>query len=93
MPALLHRNQVDDQFMVLIPAGPAVFGSAQDDLGARDDEKPQFEAEVGDYYLGIYSVTNAQYAQFLSAVRPSESDVEQWIWLSGSSCHVERAGG
>ena len=89
MPDLLYRNPADRQVMVLIPAGPAVFGSRDDDPDAYDTEKPQFEAELPGYYMGTACVTNTEYAAFLSAVHPGDADVQKWIEL-GRSCHLVR---
>jgi formylglycine-generating enzyme required for sulfatase activity len=91
MPDLFYRNAVDGYEMVLVPAGKAVFGSRDNDPDALDREKPQFAAELPDYYLGLYCVTNAQYAAFLSAAQPSDGDLEKWVLLD-SDCHVVRSG-
>jgi sulfatase modifying factor 1 len=72
-------NPADGYEMMLIPAGKAIFGSADDDPDAQDDEKPQFEAELPDYYLGLYCVTIVQYAAFLNAVDASLKECDRWI--------------
>jgi len=91
MPELSHVNEVDAYEMVYIPAGPAIFGSARSDRGAEAREKPQFTAELPGYYLGIYCVTNAQYAKFLTEAGASDSDLGKWISLVGA-CHVAKRG-
>ena len=65
--AELFTNPKDGYEMALIPAGKAIFGSRDDDADADYSEKPQFEAELPGFYLGIYCVTNAQYLQFVEA--------------------------
>jgi len=60
-------NPMDGCELVLIPAGKAIFGWQEDERGSHCDSKPQFEAELPDYYLGLYCVTNAQYLQFVEA--------------------------
>ena len=40
----------------------------------------------------MHPVTNAQYARFLQAARPSKADLEKWILLDGD-CFVRSAGG
>ena len=77
MPDLIYRHPVDGQEMVLIPAGKAIFGEGDE----------QFEAELPGYYLGIYCVTNAQYAAFLNATQPSPHDLERWVLLN-QDCRV-----
>ncbi len=39
----------------------------------------------------MYPVTNIQYAQFLSQIQPSESDLEKWVDL-GLSRFVREVG-
>ena len=89
---LFYRGPADGYEMVLIPAGKALIGSADSDSDAGSDEKPQFEVELPDYYIGLGAVTNTQYAAFLSAARPSPSDLGKWIRLD-SDCHVKAEGG
>ncbi len=86
-----YTNATDGYEMGLIPAGKAIFGSREDDPGAGDDEGPQFELEMPSYYLGLYCVTNAQYAAFLSAARPGSTEMERWIDFD-PSCHVVPRG-
>ncbi len=57
----------DLQF-VLIPEGEFIIGSSHaSDKGATDDEMPQHELSVTDFYIMRYPVTNAQYYQFMQA--------------------------
>jgi formylglycine-generating enzyme required for sulfatase activity len=91
MPDRLYRNPVDGYEMVLVPAGTAIFGSREGEPDSQYDGKPQFEAQLPDYYMGLYCVTNAQYAAFLSAAKPSGNDLQSWILLD-SDCHVRSRG-
>jgi len=91
MPDLFYRNPVDGYELILVPGGRAIFGSRADDSAAAGDERPQFSAALPDYYLGLYCVTNAQYAAFLSAVQPGSGELEKWVGLD-SNCHVVRSG-
>jgi formylglycine-generating enzyme required for sulfatase activity len=54
-----------------IPAGNAIFGCAADDAEAFGCEKPQFGVNLPGYYLAAHPVTNAQYKQFVEAMRHS----------------------
>jgi formylglycine-generating enzyme required for sulfatase activity len=78
MPDLFYGNPIDGYEMVLVPAGKALVGD------------PPFEVNLPDYYLGLYCVTNVQYAAFLSAAQPSDGDLEKWVLLD-SDCHVVRS--
>ena len=42
-------------------------------------ETPQFEAWLPDFCIGLYAVTNEQFARFLSAVRPSSRQLSTWV--------------
>jgi eukaryotic-like serine/threonine-protein kinase len=44
--------------MRLVPAGPFTMGSNS----GNDNEKPAHTVTLDDYYMGVYEVTNAQYA-------------------------------
>jgi formylglycine-generating enzyme required for sulfatase activity len=75
----------------LIPAGHSIFGSSLEEieyaiqldkereLFSLDNERPQFEAFLAAYYIGVYTVTNEQFARFLSETRPSAADLCFWI--------------
>lgn len=53
--------------LIRIPAGPFLYGSADSDKMARDNEKPQQWVDLPEYRIGRYPVTNAQYKRFLDA--------------------------
>ncbi|RMF27034.1 MAG: NACHT domain-containing protein, partial [Chloroflexi bacterium] len=61
---------------VHIPAGPFLMGSSEDDERARNNEKPQHEVYLPDYYIARYPVTVAQWRAFLEASghRPRDED-------------------
>ncbi|HAF02381.1 MAG TPA: hypothetical protein DCG89_01070 [Spartobacteria bacterium] len=46
---------------------------------ALGHETPQTRVFVPDFYLGIYVVTNRQFARFLSAAQPRQDQLELWI--------------
>ena len=51
-----------------IQAGKFIIGSKDDDKEASDDEKPQHSLEIAyDYWLARFTLTNAQFAQFVEA--------------------------
>lgn len=51
--------------LVLIPAGEFVMGMGVDDVDRAANETPPTSVNISrPFYLGIYEVTNAQYAEF-----------------------------
>jgi iron(II)-dependent oxidoreductase len=55
----------DGAEMVLIPAGKFVMGSSPGE--GREDEVPQHEVYLDDFYIDLHEVTNAQYRLFVEA--------------------------
>ena len=47
--------------MVKIPAGSFLMGSADNDASAYNNEKPQHQVNLQEFYLGKYPVTQEQY--------------------------------
>jgi formylglycine-generating enzyme required for sulfatase activity len=88
MPETRYTNPKDGYRMALVPAGRAIFGS---DARAFGNAQPQFELEMDGYHLGLFCVTNHQYAAFLNAVRPAGSDLQRWLLLN-PNCHVVAHG-
>ncbi|MFN2541623.1 MAG: formylglycine-generating enzyme family protein [Chthoniobacterales bacterium] len=80
--------------MRLIPAGEFVMGSTREQTEAAkrmDKAGPQFPllhetpqscAKIDNFYLGVFAVTNEQFARFLSQTKPSPEQLQRWIsWL------------
>ena len=80
--------------MRLIPAGEFIMGSTieQTEAAKRMDkagpqfpllhETPQFRAELDNFHLGVFAVTNQQFAHFLSETKPSAEQLQHWVsWL------------
>ena len=53
--------------LVEIPAGPFTMGTYPTGLRKTDPEEPQRSVTLDAYAIGIYHVTNMQYAQFVEA--------------------------
>ncbi|NIN10270.1 MAG: SUMF1/EgtB/PvdO family nonheme iron enzyme, partial [Gemmatimonadales bacterium] len=90
LPAAIE-NPTDGHELALVPAGVAIFGARSREYAADKHERPEFLADLPDFYLGKYPVTNAQYAHFLDEVRPDEYELRQWLALD-EYCHVVRLG-
>ncbi len=89
MPELFIAR--DESVMRLIPSGQSIFGSTSDEiqramfldrdgeLFSLENEGPQFRAFIPAYYVGVYAVTNQQFARILSSTRPSIAVLNLWI--------------
>jgi formylglycine-generating enzyme required for sulfatase activity len=67
--------------LIRIPAGPFLYGSADSNTMADDDEKPQRLVELPEYWIGRYPVTNAQFARFAQAATyKTTAEREGWSW-------------
>jgi formylglycine-generating enzyme required for sulfatase activity len=60
-------NEIAGIELVHIPGGGFKMGSLPNEEGRDDDEGPQHEVTLDDFYLARTPVTNAQYARFLAA--------------------------
>ena len=64
--------------LVHVPAGEFLMGSvATRDEHAQDDEFPQQQVYLPEFYIGRYSITNLQYAAFVRAT--GSSAPESWL--------------
>lgn len=68
---------------VLVPAGPFLMGSTEDNQLADDSERPQHTVELEAFRIGRYPVTNAWYAPFVEAGGYGNPDYwtqAGWAW-------------
>jgi len=80
--------------MILIPAGPFVMGSTEDNELAYDNEHLQQEVELDAFRIGRYPVTNAQYARFVEEggyENPAFWTEAGWAWREAHFMDVETA--
>lgn len=73
--------------MVLIPAGKFIMGSPKD-VG-DEDESPQHEVFVEDFYIDVHEVTNREYKRFVEATGHRVPFVDaEWAapynWVNGT---------
>ena len=73
-----------------VPAGPFWMGSGDDDGMAYDDEKPQHELSLDDYWIGHYPVTNAQFLEFVRDAEGYRGD--RWWTRDGLAWRGTRTG-
>jgi len=76
------ENPTDGSILLLVPPGKFLAGGP----GKNEGGGP-FEVTLPGYYLGIHPVTNAQYAQFLTARCPGKEDLAKWVLLD-KDCFV-----
>ena len=85
-----YKNPKDGYEMILIPRGVAIFGTGADDPyfkeSSTDREKPQFKADIPEFYIGIYCVTNEQYFKFVRETGHRPPEQATWgtpVWQNG----------
>jgi formylglycine-generating enzyme required for sulfatase activity len=61
--------------MVAIPEGTFLMGSPQDEKDSYDDERPQHEVNVRPFFMGKYSITQAQW-RAIAATAKIDIDLE-----------------
>ncbi len=70
--------------MVQIPGGKFLMGSPAEEKARGDDEAPQHEVTVADFFMGKYPVTQAQYQAVMgenpSKFKGQQRPVEQVSW-------------
>ena len=81
-------NPGDCSVMRLVPAGEFIMGSTPEqieaarltDIGGHEftllDETPQFRASIPAFYMGVYAVTNQQFAKFLNETQPLPEELK-----------------
>jgi formylglycine-generating enzyme len=80
--------------LIRIPAGPFLYGSADSDTMAFDDEKPQRTIDLPEYWIGRYPVTNAQFARFVQATdyrTAAEAQGFGWGWTGSKWDQIKGA--
>ena len=65
MRSYLCVNRRDGSVLVRVPAGAFEMGEGQ------GSDEPKHRVELGEYWIGVYAVTNGQYAAFLEATGKS----------------------
>ncbi len=90
----LFTNPSDNSKMVLIPTGPFLYGSREDDKIAASDEKPQRIFHLDAFYIDRFPTTNRQFRKFLNETVPDSNRLKEWIDLEGSfrneKCRIQK---
>jgi len=68
----LAVNRKDGSVLVRVSAGQYEMGDG------KDGECPKHRVYLGEYWIGVYSVTNRQYGRFVKETGHRASDNERW---------------
>jgi serine/threonine-protein kinase len=85
--AIVHPT--DGAPMVLVPSGPFPMGTDEGD----PDEGPEHEITLSAFYIDVYPVTNARYAQFLNEVKTHQDDAGHLYLAIGEDTPIRQASG
>ncbi len=58
----------------------------------ENNERPQRQVTLSDFYISKYEVTNAEYAKFLNAKGNQEEGGSTWLDITNNFCQIEKAG-
>jgi formylglycine-generating enzyme required for sulfatase activity/energy-coupling factor transporter ATP-binding protein EcfA2 len=75
--------RIKENNMVLVKGGKFMRGSNEDDADAYDDEKPQREIYLDDFWIGKYPVTNEEFKEFVGGGGYDRKEFwsrEGWQW-------------
>jgi formylglycine-generating enzyme required for sulfatase activity len=75
--------------MMRVPAGSFLMGSND----GPEDERPQHQVVLAEFFIDRTPVTNAQFAQFLNAVGPNGPKGERHFDTDDSDARIHRQGG
>ncbi len=75
-PSLVKRQPYEPQ-LLLVPAGSFLMGS-QPRQGIETSEIPQHEVTLPAYYIGVYPITNREYAEFISREKSRDAPEIGW---------------
>lgn len=68
--------------MVFVEGGTFTMGCTSEQVNdCSSAEKPSFQAEVSDFLIGKYEVTNGEYCEFLNDISVSMSDISKKRWI------------
>ncbi|MBA4392814.1 MAG: hypothetical protein C0407_04590 [Desulfobacca sp.] len=78
-------NGIDNSEMVQVPEGNFFYGSSEADKNSKENERPQKETFLPDFYIDTYPITNAQFVIFLNETKQELKDGEILITLNDGS--------
>jgi formylglycine-generating enzyme required for sulfatase activity len=72
--------------MVRVPGGIFLMGNSD----GPEDERPQHQINVAEFFLDRTPVTNAQFAQFLNAKGTQAADGQRWYDIDDNDARIHR---
>lgn len=79
----------NDSEMVRVPSGMFLMGS----LDGPEDERPQHQVNVTEFFIDRTPVTNAQFARFLNAKGTPAADGQRWYDIDDNDARIHRRDG
>src|SRR5437899_835377 len=74
--------------MVRVSGGMFLMGNSD----GPEDERPQHQIKVAEFFLDRTPVTNAQFAQFLNAKGTQAADGQRWYDIDDNDARIHRRG-
>jgi iron(II)-dependent oxidoreductase len=84
--ALAAAEARDSTELVRVPAGSFLMGSND----GPEDERPQHQVTVGEFFIDRTPVTNGQFALFLNAVGPKGRNGERYFDTDDADARIHR---
>jgi formylglycine-generating enzyme required for sulfatase activity len=72
--------------MVRIPGGLFLMGNSD----GPEDERPQHQVNVAEFFIDRTPVTNAQFAQFVNAKGTQAADGQSWYDIDDNDARIHR---
>ena len=85
----LGADSKDASEMIRIPAGSFLMGSNN----GPEDERPQQQVNIAEFFIDRTKVTNLQFAQFLNARGVKAADGQVWYDVDDSDARIHRRDG
>ncbi len=88
-PLAIEPSDTNDSTKVLVKGGSYMMGSPA--KVGDDDERPQHEVTLNDFYISKYEITNAQFVKFLNEKGNQKEGKYTWIAIDDPYCQIEKS--